>query len=78
MAGQREVKLSGWKDQEGFLEEAASARDLEGMEAVALAEKRSQGEGSRGRGRSWDSEAPAQVPGHQNHSTGAEPGREGE
>ena len=33
------VKLSGWKNQEGCLEEAASVRDLEGMEDVSLAKK---------------------------------------
>lgn len=37
---QREVKLSGWKNWEGFLEEAALTKDFEEMEDMPLAGKR--------------------------------------
>ena len=47
MAVQREVKLSGWRNWEGLLEEAALTMALEGMDDTPRAKK---GRPSRGHG----------------------------
>ena len=67
--------MSGWRNQDGFLEEAALTMDLERVEDTPLAEKGRPGEGhSIGQGREVVSEGPAQMSRYQHHLTWEFPG----